>query len=85
MKKNVVQIFTILAFVFFVLIACRVVAGFGVNVSHSIWKPRIVCKEATYNFGSIVNSNPSYEFVIQNKGSRALYRSYYEIPLAFQL
>ncbi|MDR2651130.1 MAG: DUF1573 domain-containing protein [Prevotellaceae bacterium] len=74
MKKCAVQFVAIFVFLFFVLVACRAVAGVGLKVSASIWKPRIVCNEATFDFGIInnVNSNPAHEFVIYNKGSRDL-------------
>ncbi|MDR1477915.1 MAG: DUF1573 domain-containing protein [Planctomycetaceae bacterium] len=72
MKKYAIQFIVFGAFLFSAFFACRVVVGFGVKVSYSIWKPRIVCNEATHNFGTIANSNPSHEFVVQNKGSRDL-------------
>jgi hypothetical protein len=72
MTKRVVRFIAVFVFLFFVLVAFRTVVGFGFKVSYLVWKPRIVCNEATYNFGSIANSNPSHEFVIQNIGSREL-------------
>jgi hypothetical protein len=72
MKKNIFLLVLLLTFVFFAFTVCCSVLRYGGVFFSAIWRPRIVCEEPLYDFGSVSDSKPDHEFVILNKGGREL-------------
>jgi hypothetical protein len=72
--------FLFVVFCFFIFSTCRLVAYYSNWFTNEIWKPRVFCDQALYDFGKIFvqsnkstsNNYPSHEFIVWNKGSRDL-------------